>query len=113
MPRGIEGTEWSRSTHAGSSLRVLANTTDSLGWLPKMQLIILDTTVFSFIEDKTLVPEITITQGQEDRSDIQIMRSFESPRCIMLLTLTFPILFSSIYPIFLGQRNKNTMLLLV
>lgn len=33
------------------------------------------------------------------------MRPFENPRHIMLFTLTFPI-----YPVFLGQRNKDTML---
>lgn len=42
---------------------------DSLGRLTKMQLVVLDIRIFSFLKGKTLVTEITITQGQEERSD--------------------------------------------
>ena len=38
------------------------------------------------------------------------MRPFESPGCITLFTLTFPILFRPIHPAFLGQRNKDPVL---
>lgn len=34
-----------------------------------MQLVVLDIRIFSFLKGKTLVTEITITQGQEERSD--------------------------------------------
>lgn len=73
-PRMVEGSKWSRSTHPGNSLEVLANATDSLGRFPKVQLIVLGIRVFSFLKGKTLVTEITITQGHKERSDIQIMR---------------------------------------
>lgn len=106
-PRTGEGSKESCPAHPGSSLQVLASATDSPGRLPKVRLLVLGIRVFSFLEGKTLVTEITIPQGQEQRSDIQTVR----PLCVMFFTLTFPILFGSTYPVLLGQRNEDTMLL--
>lgn len=58
------------STHPGSSLQVLTHTYDSPVRLTKMQLIVLylDIRVLSFLQGKTLVTEVTISQGQEGRA---------------------------------------------
>ena len=52
-----EGNKWLCSIYPGSSLPVLAYATDPLGRFPKVQLIILGITVFSFLESKTLATE--------------------------------------------------------
>lgn len=74
MPRMGEGkqtgmfhTPWKQSTRAGQGHRFT-------GKVSKVQLIVSGIRVFSFLEGKTLATEITITQGREQRSDIQIIR---------------------------------------
>lgn len=106
-----EGNKWLCSIYPGSSLPVLAYATDPLGRFPKVQLIILGITVFSFLRVKPwwLRDYYNSRAGREIWSTDHEALWKPWMHNAFHLDISHPLQIH--LPSILGQRNEDTILL--